>query len=100
MRPTVTSPDHPKAVFIEFRKETWPYVTFLLMRSIIDLKIKGNNTPGEVAVHAFNSSTWEAEASGSLKSSRSAWSTKQVPGKPGLQTALSQQNNNKNLHSY
>lgn len=65
MRPTVTTPDHPKSVFIEFQKETWPYVTFLLMRSIIDLKIKGNNTPGEVAVHAFNSSTWEAQVGGS-----------------------------------
>jgi hypothetical protein len=37
-----------------------------------------------VVVHAFNSSTWEAEAGGFL-SSRPAWSTKRVPGQPGLQ---------------
>jgi hypothetical protein len=34
-------------------------------------------------VHAFNPSTWEAEAGGFL-SSRLAWSTKWVPGHPGL----------------
>jgi hypothetical protein len=33
--------------------------------------------------HAFNPSTWEAEAGGFL-SSRPAWSTKWVPGLPGL----------------
>jgi hypothetical protein len=38
--------------------------------------------PGMVA-HAFNSSTREAEAGGFL-SSRPAWSTKWVPGQPGL----------------
>jgi hypothetical protein len=38
--------------------------------------------PG-VVVHAFNSSTREAEAGGSL-SSRTAWSTEGVPGQPGL----------------
>jgi hypothetical protein len=38
--------------------------------------------PGMVA-HAFNPSTREAEADGSL-SSRPAWSTKWVPGQPGL----------------
>jgi Tfp pilus assembly major pilin PilA len=36
-----------------------------------------------VVVHAFNPSTWEAEAGGFL-SSRPAWSTKWVPGQPGL----------------
>jgi hypothetical protein len=36
-----------------------------------------------VVAHAFNPSTWEAEAGGFL-SSRSAWSTKWVPGQPGL----------------
>jgi hypothetical protein len=39
-------------------------------------------SPGVVA-HAFNPSTWEAEAGGFL-SSRSAWSTELVPGQPGL----------------
>jgi hypothetical protein len=38
--------------------------------------------PGMV-VHAFNSSTREAEAGGFL-SSRPAWSTKWAPGQPGL----------------
>jgi hypothetical protein len=36
-----------------------------------------------VVVHAFNHSTWEAEAGGFL-SLRPAWSTKRVPGQPGL----------------
>jgi hypothetical protein len=34
-------------------------------------------------VHAFNTSTWKAEAGGSL-SLRSAWSTERVPGQPGI----------------
>jgi hypothetical protein len=33
--------------------------------------------------HTFNSSTWEAEAGGSL-SLRPAWSTEWIPGQPGL----------------
>jgi hypothetical protein len=36
-----------------------------------------------VVAHAFDSSTWEAEAGGFL-SLRPAWSTKWVPGQPGL----------------
>jgi hypothetical protein len=36
-----------------------------------------------VVALAFNPSTWEAEAGGFL-SSRPAWSTKWVPGQPGL----------------
>jgi hypothetical protein len=41
-------------------------------------------TPG-VVVHAFNPSTREAEAeAGRFLSSRPAWSTKWVPGQPGL----------------
>jgi hypothetical protein len=36
-----------------------------------------------VLAHAFNPSTWEAEAGGFL-SLRPAWSTKCVPGQPGL----------------
>jgi hypothetical protein len=40
------------------------------------------NEPGVVA-HTFNPSTWEAEAGGFL-SSRLAWSTVWIPGKPGL----------------
>jgi hypothetical protein len=36
-----------------------------------------------VVVHAFNPSTWEAEA-GEFLSSRPAWSTEWVLGQPGL----------------
>jgi hypothetical protein len=36
-----------------------------------------------MVAHAFNTSTWEVEAGGFL-SSRPAWSTKWVPGQPGL----------------
>ena len=36
-----------------------------------------------VMVHAFNPSTWEAEV-GRFLSSRPAWSTKWIPGQPGL----------------
>jgi hypothetical protein len=43
---------------------------------------KEKEKPGVVA-HAFNPSTREAEAGGFL-SSRPAWSTKWVPGQPGL----------------
>jgi hypothetical protein len=37
-----------------------------------------------MVAHAFNPSTWEAEAGGFL-SSRPSWSTKWVPGQPGVQ---------------
>jgi hypothetical protein len=45
----------------------------------------GGRKAGQWAVvaHTFNPSTWEAEWSGFL-SSRPAWSTKWVPGQPGL----------------
>jgi hypothetical protein len=36
-----------------------------------------------MVAHAFNPSTWEAEAGGFL-GSRPAWSTKWVPGQPGI----------------
>jgi hypothetical protein len=46
-----------------------------------------------VVVHAFNPSTREAEAGGFL-SLRPAWSTKGVPGQPGLyRETLSQKKN-------
>jgi hypothetical protein len=52
------------------------------------LTIVQNNAKKEkyrraVVPHAFNPSTWEAEAGG-LLSSRPAWSTKCVLGQPGL----------------
>jgi hypothetical protein len=49
-----------------------------------------------VVAHAFNPSTWEAEAGGFL-SSRPAWSTEWVPGQPGLhRETLFRKNKNKN----
>jgi hypothetical protein len=40
-----------------------------------------------VVVHAFNPSTWEAEAGGIL-SSRPTWSTEWVPGHPGIHSEI------------
>jgi hypothetical protein len=49
-----------------------------------------------VVAHAFNPSTWEAEAGGFL-SSRPAWSTKCIPGQPELyRKTLSRKKKNKN----
>jgi hypothetical protein len=48
-----------------------------------------------MVVHAFNPSTQEAEAGGFL-SSRAAWSTKWVPGQPGLYRAILSQNKQTN----
>jgi hypothetical protein len=57
--------------------------------------IKKNKGWAMVA-HAFNPSTWEAEA-GWFLSSRPAWSTKWVPGHPGLyRETLSQKTNKQN----
>jgi hypothetical protein len=48
-----------------------------------------------VVAHAFNPSTWEAEA-GEFLSSRPAWSTELVPGQPGLhRETLSRKQTNK-----
>jgi hypothetical protein len=50
------------------------------------VKINQNQNQNQsrvVVVHAFNPSTWEAEAGGFL-SSRPAWSPKWVPGRPEL----------------
>jgi hypothetical protein len=57
--------------------------------------IKSIDYSWAVVAHAFNPSTWEAEA-GRFLSSRSAWSTKWVPGQLGLhRETLSQENKNK-----
>jgi hypothetical protein len=45
--------------------------------------VKNMHHSQAVVVHAFNPSSWEAEAGGFL-SSRPAWSTEWVPGQPGL----------------
>jgi hypothetical protein len=47
-----------------------------------------------VVVHAFNPSTQEAEAGGFL-SSRPAWSTKWIPGQPGLHREILSQKTKK-----
>ena len=52
--------------------------------------IKNEYKPGVVA-HAFNPSTWEAEASGFL-SLGPAWSTEWVPGQPELHKETLSQN--------
>jgi major histocompatibility complex class I len=58
----------------------------------IKLLYKSNFISWAVMVHAFNPSTWEAEAGGFL-SSRPAWSTKSVSGQSGLyRETLSQKN--------
>jgi hypothetical protein len=58
------------------------------------MQIEGEQ-PGMV-VHAFNPSTWKAEAGRSL-SSRPAWSTKWVPGQPELyRETLSQKTKKQN----
>jgi hypothetical protein len=54
----------------------------LFSAEICFFKKKKENKPG-IVVHAFNPSTREAEAGGFL-SLRPAWSTKWVPGQPGL----------------
>jgi hypothetical protein len=49
-----------------------------------------------VVAHAFNPSTWDAEA-GRFLSSRPAWSTEWVPGQPGLhRETLSRKTKTKN----
>jgi hypothetical protein len=63
--------------------------THILNKQVSNLKhkikclLKNSNTGWAVVAHAFNPSTWEAEA-GRFLSSRSAWSIKWVPGQPGL----------------
>jgi hypothetical protein len=53
-----------------------------------------------VVAHAFNPSTWEAEAGGFL-SLRPAWSTELVPGQPGLhRETLSRKNKKEKKYIY
>ena len=50
-----------------------------------------------MVAHAFNPSTWEAEAGGFLRISKTAWSTKCVSGQLGLhRETLSQKKKNNN----
>jgi hypothetical protein len=50
-----------------------------------------------VVAHAFNPSTWEAEA-GRFLSLRPAWSTKWVPGQPGLHRETLSQKKKKKIN--
>jgi hypothetical protein len=68
-----------------WRNSNMELCLFYFLESHFRLFYSQNRTtykPGVVA-HAFNPSTWEAEASRFL-SLRPAWSTKGVPGHPGL----------------
>jgi hypothetical protein len=53
-----------------------------------------NPKPAGHGAHTFSPSTQEAEAGGFL-SSRPAWSTKRVPGQPGLHRETISQKNQK-----
>ena len=62
------------------------------------MSFKYENVSGVVMVHAFNSSTWEAKAGGSLNL-MPVWSTNWVPGQPVLQReTLSQKSEQRNKH--
>ena len=50
---------------------------------LLQVKVLNLELSRAVVAHTFNPSTWEAEA-GEFLSSRPAWSTKWVPGQPGL----------------
>jgi hypothetical protein len=59
------------------------YLGVTLTNQVKDLYDKNLNSQQGVVAHTFNPNTWEAEA-GRFLSSRLAWSTKRVPGQPGL----------------
>jgi hypothetical protein len=66
----------------------------MAQRVKVTAAFKTNSEPGVVA-HAFSPSTREAEAGG-FRSSRTVWSTKWVPGQPGLyRETLSRKTNKK-----
>jgi hypothetical protein len=56
--------------------------------------VKSHKQGRAVVAHTFNPSTWETETSGFL-SSRPAWSTEWVPGRPGLYRETLSQSKNK-----
>jgi hypothetical protein len=69
-----------------------PSISHLVLLSSLMKLSKVQQKPGMVA-HTFNPSTWRTEAGGFL-SSRPAWSTKGVPGQPGIyRETLSQKQN-------
>jgi hypothetical protein len=50
---------------------------------IVSMQFQKCGQSQAVVAHAFNPSTWEVDT-GRFLSSRPAWSTKWVPGQPGL----------------
>jgi hypothetical protein len=70
-------------------------VKYSLMASGLLDSVKSSFRCPAVVVHAFNPSTWKAEAGGFL-SSRPAWSTERVPGQPGLHRETRKKKKTKN----
>jgi hypothetical protein len=75
--------DDNQAALEDIRKGSWPRIPVRMGRwcvaSLLDKGKRKRHKSQAVVAHAFNPSTWEAEAGGFL-SSRPAWSTERVPG--------------------
>jgi hypothetical protein len=90
------SPQEAAWVSVTLHSEFQDSQGYTVRHCLETIQTKNNNKnlqPGVVA-HAFNPSTREAEAGGFL-SSRPAWSTKWVPGQPGLHRETLSQNKTK-----
>jgi hypothetical protein len=73
----------------------WSYRRLWVVLGVGTRSSRREARPGVVA-HAFNPSTWEAEAGGFM-SLKPAWSTEWVPGQPGLhRETLSRKTKTKN----
>jgi hypothetical protein len=90
----VTSSDKSEKDLTEWVRVGYTQLTQERQRKERLLKGLGGGSWAMV-VHAFNPSTWEAEAGGFL-SSRPAWSTEWVPGQPGLYRETLSQKQKKN----
>jgi hypothetical protein len=76
--PTAASPGYPNTL----EKQDSDLKSYLMML-VEDIKKDINNSLKEIMAHAFNPSTWEAEADRFL-GWRTAWSKESVLGQPGL----------------